>query len=159
MSRRAIKGEPSAETLRKRRYRAAKRRMNDPAGYYLLRHNRKLAKRQPEPHDPTLDWDEFLASQPKSMDEWMAADGARAITACRYCGGPTPKRKTPRICCERCKAAGAWRGNIPGQRKLTASQAREIRYSGEPPTVVAKYFGISQSEVSLIRLGRRWRHA
>jgi hypothetical protein len=75
MSRRAIKGEPSAETLRKRRYRAAKRRMNDPAGYYLLRHNRKLAKRQPEPHDPTLDWDEFLASQPKSMDEWMAAMG------------------------------------------------------------------------------------
>ena len=75
MSRRMIRGEPSAETLRKRRYRARVRRESDPAGFYLLRHQRKLAKRQPEPFDPTFDMDEFMATQPRTTEEWMAVMG------------------------------------------------------------------------------------
>ena len=75
MSRRPVKGEPSAETLRKRRYRARKRRETDPAGFYLLRYQRKLARREPEPFDPTFDWDEFIATPPRTTEEWMAAMG------------------------------------------------------------------------------------
>jgi hypothetical protein len=65
-----IRGEPSAETLRKRRYRARLRRVDDPAVFYLLRHKRKVARRVPEPFDPRFDMDEFMASQPKAREEW-----------------------------------------------------------------------------------------
>ena len=47
MSRR-IKGEPSAETLRKRRYRARKQREENPIAFYLLRHKRKLGRLLPD---------------------------------------------------------------------------------------------------------------
>jgi hypothetical protein len=46
-----------------------------PPASILLRHQRKLARREPEPFDPTFDWDEFIATQPRTTEEWMAAMG------------------------------------------------------------------------------------
>ena len=51
-------------------------------------------------------------------------------------------------------------GEKNGWSKLTASQVREIRgLKGEmPQRAVAERFGTSQSNVSLIHLGRAWSH-
>ena len=64
-----------SHTVWKRRYRARLLRESDPARFYLRRHKRKLAKRQPEPYDPTFDMEAFMATQPKTTEEWMVAMG------------------------------------------------------------------------------------
>jgi hypothetical protein len=50
------------------------------------------------------------------------------------------------------------RGSSSGMSKLTDSQVREIRVSNEPQDVIAKRSGVTQSNVSCIRLGKTWRH-
>ena len=68
----SIVGKPEKpHTVCKRRYRARLLRESDPARFYLRRHKRKLAKRQPEPHDPTFNMDEFMATQPRTTEDWM----------------------------------------------------------------------------------------
>ena len=79
MSRRMIRGKPSAETLRKRRYRARLRRASDPAGNFLRRHQRKLAMRQPEPFDPTFDMDAFRGHAAQDDRGVAGRDGDRAM--------------------------------------------------------------------------------
>ena len=53
------------------------------------------------------------------------------------------------------------RGEMQGSAKLTDEDVRRIRSavgSGERGTAVARRFGVSQSTVSLIKLGKHWGH-
>ena len=50
------------------------------------------------------------------------------------------------------------KGERNGSAKLTADQVREIRASTETNTVIAHRFGVSQVNVSMIRLRKRWAH-
>lgn len=54
--------------------------------------------------------------------------------------------------------AARMRGELHGRAKLTVDDVRAIRASAEPQRLVAERLGISQSNVSLIRSGRAWRH-
>jgi len=61
-----IRGKPKPGTIRMRRHRARLRWVNDPAGYYLLRHKRKHpTPRQCGGRPPTeADWARVLFTQP-----------------------------------------------------------------------------------------------
>lgn len=50
------------------------------------------------------------------------------------------------------------KGERHGRAKLTDDQVREIRASLESQTVIARRLGVSQSNVSKIRSGKRWVH-
>ena len=64
-----IRGKPKPGTIRMRRYRARLRWVNDPAGYYLLRHKRKHpTPRQCGGRPPTeADWARVLFTQPFAL--------------------------------------------------------------------------------------------
>jgi len=75
MSRRQVPGRPKPDTLKKRRQRARHLREADPARFYLKRHRRRLARRQPKPRDMDAELVTLMAEQPASLEELMAAMG------------------------------------------------------------------------------------
>jgi len=50
-------------------------------------------------------------------------------------------------------------GERHGRRKLTAAQVEAIRQSLGTRTAIGKHFGVSQAQVSRIKLGKNWRAA
>jgi hypothetical protein len=67
-------GKPKASTLRMRKLRARRRRVDDLASFYRLRHKRRLARRAARlvPFDHTVtkaDWDQI-----RPMEDFMLGD-------------------------------------------------------------------------------------
>ena len=50
------------------------------------------------------------------------------------------------------------RGERNGHAKLTPTCIQSIKHSSEPQAALAKHYGVSQSAISRVKSGKRWKH-